>query len=114
MVNFQRNIARDLNIIMEGRDIGTNVFPNADVKIYLDASAEERARRRVRQNEEAGISSNYEEILENIKFRDNNDKTSKVAPLKQAEDAIYVDTTNMNIEEVVEKIINIIEKKKNK
>ena len=114
MVNFQRNIARDLNIIMEGRDIGTNVFPNADVKIYLDASAEERASRRVRQNEEAGISSNYEEILENIKFRDNNDKTSKVAPLKQAEDAIYVDTTNMNIEEVVEKIINIIEKKKNK
>lgn len=114
MVNFQRNIARDLNIIMEGRDIGTNVFPNADVKIYLDASAEERARRRVRQNEEAGISSNYEEILENIKFRDNNDKTSKVVPLKQAEDAIYVDTTNMNIEEVVEKIINIIEKKKNK
>ena len=114
MVNFQRNIARDLNIIMEGRDIGTNVFPNADVKIYLDASAEERARRRVRQNEEAGISSNYEEILENIKFRDNNDKTSKVAPLKQAEDAIYVDTTNMNIEEVVKKIINIIEKKKNK
>ena len=68
----------------------------------------------MRQNEEAGISSNYEEILENIKFRDNNDKTSKVAPLKQAEDAIYVDTTNMNIEEVVEKIINIIEKKKNK
>ena len=114
MVNFQRNIARDLNIIMEGRDIGTNVFPNADVKIYLDASAEERARRRVRQNEEAGISSNYEVILENIKFRDNNDKTSKVAPLKQAEDAIYVDTTNMNIEEVVEKIINIIKKKKNK
>lgn len=114
MVKLQRNIAQNLNIIMEGRDIGTNVFPDADVKIYLDASAEERARRRVKQNTEAGISSNYEEILENIKFRDNNDKTSKVAPLKQAKDAVYVDTTNMNIEEVVEKIINIIEKKKNK
>ncbi len=114
MVKLQRNIAQNLNIIMEGRDIGTNVFPDADVKIYLDASAEERARRRVKQNTEAGISSNYEEILENIKFRDNNDKTSKVAPLKQAKDAVYVDTTNMNIEEVVEKIVNIIEKKKNK
>ena len=114
MVKLQRNIAQNLNIIMEGRDIGTNVFPDADVKIYLDASAEERARRRVKQNTEAGISSNYEEILENIKFRDNNDKTSKVAPLKQSKDDVYVDKTNMNIEEVVEKIVNIIEKKKNK
>lgn len=114
MVKLQRSIAKNLDIIMEGRDIGTNVFPNADVKIYLDATAEERAKRRLKQNEEEGIKSNYEEILENIKFRDSNDKSSKVAPLKQAEDAIYVDTTNMNIEEVVEKIVSIIEKTKNK
>ena len=89
---------------MEGRDIGTNVFPNAEIKIYLDATPEERANRRIRQNKEKGIESTYEEVLENIKFRDNNDKTSKVAPLKQADDAIYLDTTKLQISEVVEKM----------
>jgi len=113
MVELQRNIGKNNDIIMEGRDIGTNVFPNADVKIYLDASAEERANRRLKQNEQKGIRMSYEEILENIKFRDNNDKTSLVAPLKQAEDAIYIDTTYMTIEEVVEKISQIIESKRN-
>ena len=108
MVDFQRKIAEGKNVIMEGRDIGTNVFPNADVKIYLDATPEERAKRRMKQNEEKGIESNYEEILENIKFRDHNDKTSNVAPLKKAEDAIYVDTSNLTIEEVTKKIIEII------
>lgn len=111
MVELQREFGKNANIIMEGRDIGTNVFPNADVKIYLDASAEERANRRLKQNEEKGIKMSYEEILQNIKFRDNNDKTSPVAPLKQAEDAVYVDTTNMKIEEVVEKIIEIVKTK---
>ena len=109
MVKLQRKMGEDLDIIMEGRDIGTNVFPNADVKIYLDATAEERANRRLKQNMEKGIESNYEEILENIKFRDHNDKTSDVAPLKQAEDAIYVDSTHLTIEEVVDKISKIIE-----
>ena len=108
MANFQRKIAEGKNVIMGGRDIGTNVFPNADVKIYLDATPEERAKRRMKQNEEKGIESNYEEILENIKFRDHNDKTSSVAPLKQAEDAIYIDSSNLSIEEVTEKIIEII------
>ena len=108
MVDFQRKIAEGKNVIMEGRDIGTNVFPNADVKIYLDATPEERAKRRMKQNEERGIESNYEEILENIKLRDHNDKTSNVAPLKKAEDAIYVDTSNLTIEEVTKKIIEII------
>ena len=108
MANFQRKIAEGKNVIMEGRDIGTNVFPNADVKIYLDATPEERAKRRMKQNEEKGIESNYEEILENIKFRDHNDKTSSVAPLKQSEDAIYIDSSNLSIEEVTEKIIEII------
>ena len=98
-------------MVMDGRDIGTNVFPNADVKIYLDASAEERANRRMKQNEEKGIKISYEEILENIKFRDNNDKTSPVAPLKQADDAVYVDSTNMTIEEVVDKIVEIVKSK---
>lgn len=112
MVKLQRKMGEDLDIIMEGRDIGTNVFPNADVKIYLDATAEERANRRLKQNMEKGIESNYEEILENIKFRDHNDKTSDVAPLRQAEDAIYVDSTHLTIEEVVDKISKIIEEKK--
>lgn len=112
MVELQRKMAESANIIMEGRDIGTNVFPNAEVKIYLDASAEERANRRMKQNEEKGIEMSYEEILENIKFRDNNDKTSSVAPLKQAEDAVYVDTTSLTIDEVVDKIEEIILSKK--
>ena len=109
ITNLSRKVAEGKNVIMEGRDIGTNVFPNAEIKIYLDATPEERATRRMKQNQEKGIESTYEEILENIKFRDNNDKTSDVAPLKQAEDAIYVDTTNLKISEVVDKICEIIE-----
>lgn len=112
MVELQREIGKNTDIIMEGRDIGTNVFPLADVKIYLDATPEERANRRLKQNEEKGIKMSYAEILENIKFRDNNDKTSPVAPLKQAEDAIYLDTTNMTIEEVVEEIVKIVNSKR--
>lgn len=113
MVNLQRKMAEGKNIIMEGRDIGTNVFPDAEVKIYLDATPEERAKRRVKQNEQKGIKISYKDILENIKFRDNNDKTSNVAPLKQAEDAIYIDSSNMTINEVVEKIVKIIKEKLN-
>ena len=112
MVKIQREFGSKFDIIMEGRDIGTNVFPNADVKIYLDATPEERANRRLKQNKEKGIEMSYEEILENIKFRDHNDKTSDVAPLKMADDAIYVDTTTKTIDEVVEEITNIIERKK--
>ncbi len=108
ITDLSRKIAKGKQVIMEGRDIGTNVFPNADVKIYLDATPEERARRRQKQNEEKGINMPFEEIVENIKFRDNNDKTSSVAPLKQAEDAIYIDSSNMTIEEVVNKVIEII------
>lgn len=111
MVKLQREMGQNNNIIMEGRDIGTNVFPNADVKIYLDASAEERANRRLLQNKQAGIQMSYEEILENIKFRDNNDKTSAVAPLKQAEDAVLIDSTAMPIDEVVEKAEILIKSK---
>ncbi len=112
MVELQREMGKNANIIMEGRDIGTNVFPNADVKIYLDATPEERANRRQKQNQEKGIESDYDEILKNIKFRDNNDKTSSVAPLKQAEDAVYIDSSNMSIEEVVNKIIEVIKDKR--
>lgn len=109
MVELQRKLADGKNIVMEGRDIGTNVFPNANVKIYLDATAEERARRRFEQNKQNGIANiSYDEILKNVKFRDNNDKTSSIAPLKKADDAIVIDSTNMKIDEVVEKIENLV------
>lgn len=111
LLEVQRNIAKGKNVIMEGRDIGTVVFPNADVKIYLDATAEERARRRVLQNQEKGIECSYEEVLQGIKDRDKRDSTREFAPLKKAEDAIYVDSTNFSIEQVVQEIIEIIKKK---
>lgn len=111
LLDLQRKTAKGKNVIMEGRDIGTVVFPNADVKIYLDASPEERARRRVKQNEEKGITTSYDEVLQSIINRDKKDSTRKIAPLKQAEDAIYIDTTNMTIEEVTSKIIKIIKEK---
>ncbi len=108
MVKLQREMGATKDVIMEGRDIGTNVFPNADVKIYLDATPEERANRRMKQNKEKGIEMSYEEVLENILFRDNNDKTSDVAPLRQAEDAHYIDSTNMTIDEVASEVMKII------
>lgn len=111
MLTLQRQMAEGKNVIMEGRDIGTVVFPNADVKIYLDASPEERARRRVKQNQEKGINSSYEEVLRNIMDRDQRDLNREIAPLKQAEDAIYIDSSNMTIDEVVNKIVGIIQEK---
>ena len=113
MVDLQRKLAEGRNVILEGRDIGTNVFPNADVKIYLDASVEERANRRLKQNLENNITNiSYEEIIENIKFRDYNDKNADIAPLKKADDAIVVDSSNLSINEVVEKIIKLINEKR--
>ena len=108
LLEIQRKIAEGKNVIMEGRDIGTTVFPNADVKIYLDATPEERARRRVLQNKEKGIETSYEEVLENIKDRDYRDSNREIAPLRKAEDAIYIDSSDMTIEEVVDKVIDII------
>lgn len=108
MVELQRKLAKGKKIVMEGRDIGTNVFPNAQVKIYLTASAPERARRRYEQNKKKGIDIPYEEILKNVLFRDNNDKTSSVAPLKKADDAFELDTTNYSIEEVENIVVSKI------
>ena len=114
MVDLQRKLAEGKDVIMEGRDIGTYVFPNADVKIYLDAQPEERARRRQKQNEEAGIQSTYEEVLAGIIARDENDKNKEMGALKVAKDAIVVDGTHGTIEENVQKVIDIINKKKQK
>ncbi len=115
MVEVQRNLAKGKDVIMEGRDITTYVFPNADVKIYLDADEEERAKRRYKEMQEKGIEMTYEEVLKNIQIRDKNDKEKEIGALKIAEDAIYIDTTNLSIEEVKEKVKEIItEKYKNK
>ena len=108
MVKFQREMAISKDVVMEGRDIGTVVFPNADIKIYLDATPEERANRRFKQNKEKNISSNYEEVLREIKIRDERDITREISPLKKADDAIYIDSTDLTIEEVVNKILEII------
>lgn len=110
MVDLQRKMAEGKEIIMEGRDITTVVFPNAQVKIYLDASSEERANRRYKENQEKGINTEmtYEDVLKAIEKRDYDDSHRKVGALKIAEDAIVVDTTKMTIEEVEEKVKEII------
>jgi len=112
MVELQRRMAKGKDVIMEGRDIGTYVFPNADVKIYLDADVEERAKRRFKENQEKGIDSSYEEILENIKLRDENDKNKEIGSLKIADDAIIVDSSKLTIEEMTNKVEEIIREKK--
>lgn len=110
MVDVQRKLAEGKDIIMEGRDICTYVFPNADVKIYLDASLEERAKRRYLEMKEKGIAITLEEVKANIETRDKNDKEKEIGALKLAPDSIVVDTTNKTIEKVVEEVINIIKK----
>lgn len=107
MVDLQRKLGAGKSVVMEGRDIGTVVFPNADLKIYLDATAEERARRRVNQNSENNIISDYDQILKDIIERDKRDSTREISPLKKADDAIVVDSTNLSIEEVVNKIVEL-------
>ena len=108
LVDLQRKMALGKNVIMEGRDITTVVFPNADYKFYLDASVEERAKRRYKQNQEKGIDMSYEEITDNIKKRDLNDMNKPVGALKRCDDQIYIDSSNMTIDEVVNFIIEKI------
>lgn len=108
MVGVQRKLAIGKDVIVEGRDIGTVVFPNAEVKIYLDASEDVRAKRRYEENLQKGINTTYEEVLENVKMRDYNDMHKKVGALKKAQDSIVIDSTDLTIDEVVKKIENII------
>ncbi|MDU2638946.1 MAG: (d)CMP kinase [Finegoldia magna] len=105
LVEIQRQIASNKAIIIDGRDAGTNILKNADYKFYLDASPEVRAKRRFNEQKD---DSSYETILKDIKLRDEQDKNRKYAPLKRAEDAVYINSDDMNIDEVVEKIIEII------
>jgi cytidylate kinase len=107
----QQKIAAENNVIMDGRDIGTVVLPNADVKIFLTASAEERANRRYKELAEKPDCPSYQEILDDIIKRDYQDMHRETAPLKQAEDAVLVDTTKLTLEESADAIINVINEK---
>ncbi len=108
LVDLQRKMANNKDVVMEGRDITTVVFPNADYKFYLDASVDERANRRYIQNQKSGINMSFDEILENIKKRDYNDMNKPVGALKRTEEQIYIDATNLTIDEVVDKIMEYI------
>lgn len=111
MVDLQRKMAANCSVIMDGRDIGTYVLPNAEVKIFQIASVEVRAQRRFKENMEKGIACTYEDIVEDVKKRDRIDSGRAFAPLKPAEDSIEVDTSDMTIEEVVNAITEIINNK---
>lgn len=112
LVDLQRKLAKTTDVIMDGRDIGTTVLPDAFVKIYLTASTQARAKRRFDELTQKGEQCNLEEIAADIESRDYADMHREISPLKQAEDAILVDTSDMNIEEVVAKLTQIIEEKK--
>ena len=110
---MQRSFRETSNIVMEGRDIGSKVFPDAQLKIYLDASVEERAKRRYLQLKEKGEIADIEEIKKEVIERDKKDRNRKIAPLVKLPDAVYLDTTNLTIQEVVERIINLYHQKLN-
>ncbi len=112
LLELQRGLAKKYNVIMDGRDIGTNVLKDANVKIYLTASVSTRAKRRYLEHKEKGIDCDIEEIKKDIEERDYRDMNRKISPLKQAEDAVYLDTSDMNIEQVVSAIISIVEEAK--
>ena len=111
LLEMQRQLARTSNVIMDGRDIGTVVLPDATVKVFLTADAEERARRRCLELEQRGTPEPFEKVLKEIQERDWNDSHRAVAPLKQAEDAVLLDTTKLDFEQSEEALLKIIEEK---
>ena len=108
LLDFQRQLARENNVIMDGRDIGTVVLPRAEVKVFLTAAPEARARRRLLELELRGQQADYETILKEIVQRDKQDRERAAAPLKQAEDAVLLDTTQLNLEQSVEALLEIV------
>lgn len=99
LLEMQRGLARTQSVLMDGRDIGTVVLPDADLKVFLTASAEERARRRVLQLQEKGVTEDYEKVLQEIRYRDEQDMNRETSPLRQAEDAVLLDTTELSYDE---------------
>ncbi|MBN2621237.1 (d)CMP kinase [candidate division WOR-3 bacterium] len=110
MVKKQREIAEGKNIVCEGRDIGTVVFPDAQIKVFMKADLVARARRRQKEMQEKGIIVKLDEVLANLRFRDRYDSSRDHSPLKQAEDAIVIDTTHLTIEQEIEQVVSVIEK----
>ncbi|MFH1619869.1 MAG: (d)CMP kinase [bacterium] len=104
---IQRKLGKNGGIVMEGRDIGTNVFPDAEIKVYLDASAKERAERRISQLKSQGFEAAYKNILDSIQQRDRQDAQRRINPLKKAEDAVVMDTTNLTLKQVAGKIVGL-------
>ncbi|MUK40862.1 (d)CMP kinase [Aliivibrio fischeri] len=111
LLRRQRAFSAQPGLIADGRDMGTVVFPNAEVKIFLDASAEERANRRMKQLQQKGLDVKFDRLLSEIQERDDRDRNRAVAPLRPAEDALVLDSTSMNIDEVVAQAITFIESK---
>jgi cytidylate kinase len=111
LLDTQRSMARTMNVIMDGRDIGTVVLPDADLKIFLTASPEDRAMRRYLELQKRGDTSTYEEVLRDIQYRDKNDSSRKNAPLKPAPDAIILDTTGNTLQESLDLICSVIREK---
>lgn len=111
MVEQQRRMGEAGGVLMDGRDIGTVVFPKAELKVFLTASVEERASRRYKEMVAKGEQVDFEQLKADIAFRDKQDSERAISPLKQAEDAIYLDTSDMNIQQVVEKIMSLVEER---
>ncbi len=111
LTDMQRNMAKRYDVIMDGRDIGTVILPNADVKVFLTASAEARADRRYKELMKKGSTISYDEVLSDMKLRDEQDTKRAAAPLKVAEDAVYLDTTSMSFDESVNAVVKLIIKK---
>lgn len=111
LLDTQRDFAKTDNVLMDGRDIGTVVLPNASVKIFLTASPEIRAKRRTKQLEEKGVKCDYNDVLQDIITRDYNDSHREIAPLKPAENAIILDTSDMTLEESIDTLVKIVEEK---
>lgn len=114
MLERQRDLARQQDTVMDGRDIGTHVLPDAEIKVFLTASVEERARRRIRDLEEQGYRPDMKEMIHEIEKRDRIDSERETAPLKQAPDAVFLDTTEQSIQEVVQQIVILWENRKGK
>ena len=108
LLSLQRRMGENGGVVLEGRDVGTVIFPNAEAKFFLDASLEERGKRRYKELAAKGLDVTLEQTIEDVKKRDINDSSRDIAPLKMADDSILVDSTNVGIKEVVEKMIEVI------
>ena len=111
LLSLQRKLARDMSVVMDGRDIGTTILPDADVKIYLTASSLTRAKRRYLELQEKGTVCNLDEIQKDIEERDQRDMNREISPLRQAEDAVLVDSSDLTIQQVVDRILQIFRSK---